>query len=363
MPRFAKQTALDRLVAGFDQNLVYSDVLWLHQRVHHRRGHVLGVEHPTVARLPVLLEGLLIRAHRDEIRRHVAWLDGRYFQPRARRLEPESLRECLHEELARRVDGKSGEDFPSGVRRNRDDVPPPSLHHPWQHRADAVERALAVDLDGTLPLLLADVLHHGVVHDPCTVDENLHGTELLPGAPHERVDLISVRYVSGRHDTHPAITVLETRLDLQEHLFPAGGQRHARPLRVQRPDHSGADAARSPDNNSYPVLERSRFHSQTILSQQSSRERFLRPPRAEMLTSEGRGPERTDKSSTAGGRPKAFPLPLSASAPVILRLLRLPGPEVPEELELLYDLTGALLGLLLIGLEDEVGGGGRLVGI
>src|SRR5215207_1554130 len=191
MPRFALQTALDRLVAGFDQYLVYGDVLRLHERVHHRRGHVLGVEHPTIARLSVLLEGFFIRAHRDEIRRHVAWLDGRYLQTRARCLEPESLRERLHEELARRVDGEAGKDFPPGVRRNCDDVTPPSLEHPWQHGAHAVERTLAVDFDGTLPLLLADVLHQGVVHDASAVDEDLHGTELLPGTPHERVDLLA----------------------------------------------------------------------------------------------------------------------------------------------------------------------------
>src|SRR5918994_7965044 len=56
-------------------------------------------------------------------------------------------------------------------------------------------------------------------------------------------------------------------------------------------------------------------------------------------------------------------MPLSAGTPVVLRLLRLPGPEVPEELELLYDPAGALLGRLFVGLEDEVRGVGRLVGV
>src|ERR671910_883968 len=56
-------------------------------------------------------------------------------------------------------------------------------------------------------------------------------------------------------------------------------------------------------------------------------------------------------------------MPLSAGAPGVLRLLRLPRPEVPEELELLYDLAGALVRRLLIGLEDEVGGVRRLVGV
>src|SRR5688500_13764450 len=54
-------------------------------------------------------------------------------------------------------------------------------------------------------------------------------------------------------------------------------------------------------------------------------------------------------------------MPLSARAPVVLRFLRLPRPEVPEELELLYDPAGALIRRLLIGLEDEIGGVGRLV--
>src|SRR5829696_486960 len=49
-------------------------------------------------------------------------------------------------------------------------------------------------------------------------------------------------------------------------------------------------------------------------------------------------------------------------APVVLGVRRR-GPEVPEELELLYDLPRALLGRLLVGLEDEVGGDGRFVRI
>src|SRR5919107_1523751 len=56
-------------------------------------------------------------------------------------------------------------------------------------------------------------------------------------------------------------------------------------------------------------------------------------------------------------------MPLSARAPVVLRLLRLPRPEVTEELELLYDLAGALFRRLLIRLEDEIGGVRRLVGV
>src|SRR5918993_2316374 len=56
-------------------------------------------------------------------------------------------------------------------------------------------------------------------------------------------------------------------------------------------------------------------------------------------------------------------MPLSARAPVVLRLLRLPRPEVPEELELLYDLAGALCRRLLIGLQDEVRGVRWLVGV
>src|SRR5919112_317232 len=51
-----------------------------------------------------------------------------------------------------------------------------------------------------------------------------------------------------------------------------------------------------------------------------------------------------------------------AVAPVVLGILRR-GPEVPEELELLYDLPGALLGRLFVCLEDEVWGDGRLIGV
>src|SRR5215217_2906773 len=51
-----------------------------------------------------------------------------------------------------------------------------------------------------------------------------------------------------------------------------------------------------------------------------------------------------------------------AVAPVVLGVLRR-GPEVPEELELLYDPPRALLGGLLVCLEDEVGSDGWLIGV
>src|ERR687894_78941 len=51
---------------------------------------------------------------------------------------------------------------------------------------------------------------------------------------------------------------------------------------------------------------------------------------------------------------------LLAGAPVVLRVLGR-GPEIPEELQLLYDSAGALLWLFLVGLEGEVWSRGRLV--
>src|SRR5215208_3450360 len=51
-----------------------------------------------------------------------------------------------------------------------------------------------------------------------------------------------------------------------------------------------------------------------------------------------------------------------AGTPVVFRI-RGRRPEIPVEFQLLYYLAGALLGRLLGGLEDEVGGSGRLVGV
>src|SRR5215211_6613791 len=56
-------------------------------------------------------------------------------------------------------------------------------------------------------------------------------------------------------------------------------------------------------------------------------------------------------------------MPLSVRAPVVLRLLRLPRPEVPEELEFLYNPAGALFRRLRVGFADEVGGVRGLVGV
>src|SRR5829696_1162657 len=55
--------------------------------------------------------------------------------------------------------------------------------------------------------------------------------------------------------------------------------------------------------------------------------------------------------------------PFSGRAPVVLRLAGLPGPEVSEELQLLYHPLGALSGRLLVGLENQVWGVGRFVGV
>src|SRR5829696_1867871 len=106
-PRFAEANcSSDRLVARFDQYLVYGDVL--------------RIEHADSARLSMLLQSFLIRAHRDQIRRHVTGLNSGYLQPRASRLQPQALRERLHKELARRVDGEAGKDFASRVRGDGD---------------------------------------------------------------------------------------------------------------------------------------------------------------------------------------------------------------------------------------------------
>src|SRR5918997_4857787 len=173
-----RRKVLCRLVARFDEDLVYGDVIWLRQGVDDGPRHVLGVEYLASGRLAVLLERLLVTAQLQEIRRHVAGLDGRHLEAGARGLQAQALREGLDKELARGVHGEAGESPASRVGGDRDDVPPAPFEHSGEHRADAVERALAVDLDGPLPLLGADVLHKREVHDPGAVDERVHRAEL-----------------------------------------------------------------------------------------------------------------------------------------------------------------------------------------
>src|SRR5215217_4297474 len=107
-------------------------------------------------------------------------------------------------------------------------MPPPSLQHPRQHRVYAVERSFAVDLDSTLPLLRAPVLHQRVVHDSGAVDEDLHGAKLLFDARHERADLLTVRNICRTDHALPAVIAVETSLDLQKRFFPARRERHVR---------------------------------------------------------------------------------------------------------------------------------------
>ena len=58
--------------------------------------------------------------------------------------------------------------------------------HPRQHSPNAVQRSLAIDPDGALPLILAQVRHQRVVHHPSTVDENLDRLEFFFRPRHER---------------------------------------------------------------------------------------------------------------------------------------------------------------------------------
>ena len=166
-------------------------------------------------------------------------MPGRYLRSCASGLQSQALGERLDEELARRVDRETGKDLPSSVRRARDDMTPPSLQHPRQHRAYAVERALAVDLEGTLPLLRTSV-------------------PMTSSGPSSS----SMRATSERTCSQSVTS-------------------------VQRPDHGDADATRGPGHHSNPVLEKSHLHAETTLSQRYSRESSLHSQRPEMLTSEG----------------------------------------------------------------------------
>src|SRR5215210_2645762 len=124
-------------------------------------------------------------------------------------------------------------------------MPPPPLQHPRQHGTNAVESPLAIDLDGPLPLLLANILHHGVVHDARTVDEDVHRPEFVLRAPHERTHLPAVRNVGSRDDALLPIPTFETGLNVEQHILTPSRERDMRPFGIERPDHSGTNTARS----------------------------------------------------------------------------------------------------------------------
>lgn len=52
-----------------------------------------------------------------------------------------------------RIDGASNPDLVAGDRRNIDDVPSLLLFHPRQHRGNAVQNSLNVDIDHAIPVV------------------------------------------------------------------------------------------------------------------------------------------------------------------------------------------------------------------
>src|ERR671917_1275881 len=239
-----RRKALCRLFARFDEDLVYGDVIWLRQGVDDGPGHVLGVEYLAPGRLAVLFERLLVAAQLQKIRRHVAGLDGRHLEAGARGLQAQALREGLDKELARGVHGEAGEGHAPRVGGDGDDVPSAPIEHAGEHRADAVQRALAVDLDGPLPLLGADVLHQREVHDPSAVDERVHRAELGLRALHQRSHLAPVRHVGGVD--HAPLAGFELWLYLPQRVLAPGGEDHPRALFGEHLRDGGPDAARGP---------------------------------------------------------------------------------------------------------------------
>jgi hypothetical protein len=87
----------DGLVAGLDQDFVDGHVIGLGERVDDRRGNVFGIDYTSATGLPVEVQRLLIAAQSVEVRGDVAGLDGGHLEPRARRLQPQALRESLYE--------------------------------------------------------------------------------------------------------------------------------------------------------------------------------------------------------------------------------------------------------------------------
>jgi hypothetical protein len=114
--------------------------------------------------------------------------------------------------------------------------------------------ALAVDVDGPLPFLLADVFHQGVVHDPGAVDEHLHRTK-LPGAPRQGKDLLTVRNVRRHDDALLTGVAFEAGLNVEEHVLAPGRKSDVGAFGAQCPRHGGADATRRPGHHGNPASE------------------------------------------------------------------------------------------------------------
>ena len=63
-----------------------------------------------------------------------------------------------------------------------------------------MQQALAVDVDGLLPLLHVGVGHHGEVHDASHGDEDVHWAKLGLGGFHERLDSFAFGHISLADD-------------------------------------------------------------------------------------------------------------------------------------------------------------------
>ena len=92
-------------------------------------------------------------------------------------LEREGAGEADDARLRGRVVGLA--DVPERADRRRvDDAPPAMLSHPRQRGLGAEERALEVDREDLVPLLLGHLVAHRVAVDPGVVDEHVQPAEL-----------------------------------------------------------------------------------------------------------------------------------------------------------------------------------------
>ncbi|KND86976.1 hypothetical protein TOPH_08385 [Tolypocladium ophioglossoides CBS 100239] len=232
---------LNRLLTWLNEYLIHSHMLRLQQRKYNRRSHVLRAQHLGPRRLPILLERLRVRRDAQQPRVHIPRLHRRDPQPRIRRLQPQRLQRRLDEELASRVDAQPGKHLAAGVRRYGHDVPAAALQEARHRRRQAVQQALAVDVDGALPLIRLGVGHHGKVHDARADDQHVDVAQLLRHRLHERLHLRCARYVRW-HRQDLAAAARELGLDALEGVLAAGGERDVGALGCELGGHGGAHA-------------------------------------------------------------------------------------------------------------------------
>mmetsp|Transcript_5586 Transcript_5586/g.10473 ORF Transcript_5586/g.10473 Transcript_5586/m.10473 type:complete len:224 (-) Transcript_5586:3520-4191(-) len=176
-PTDARQ--LHRSRPGLDENLVEGHVGRRTHGVEHCPGDVIRVQpaRPVAARLRELGVGLGVGGVLRELCLAVSGLDSEHTNAALRHLPADAPQERLNIVFRCRIRRQAWKYGTARVTRGSHKDARLALYHTWHHRTNAVQQALAVDVQLLRPGVLQPARYLGVVHYASVTHVNVHRTK------------------------------------------------------------------------------------------------------------------------------------------------------------------------------------------